>query len=72
MSASVNEFLNHSVLFKMALARYTTEQCAWQKMSAFPGEPVPRIQNVHYLVNELKTIDNTGRDKRDYTGTDLC
>jgi hypothetical protein len=58
---------NHSALYNMAQVRYTTEQCVclmqlyFKHESArkfqlkFPGEPVPSRQNIHYLVNKLKT-----------------
>jgi hypothetical protein len=63
--------INHSVLYNMAWVTCTTKQCVclvqlyFKHESArkchrkfqlkFPGEPVPSRQNIHYLVNKLKT-----------------
>jgi hypothetical protein len=50
----------------MAQVRYAVEQLYFKYESArkccrkfqhkFPGEPVPSRQNIHYLVNKLKTM----------------
>jgi hypothetical protein len=63
--------INPSVLYNMAWVQYTIEQhvclvqlyfkyesgrkCRRKFQHKFPGEPVPGRQNIHYLVNKLKT-----------------
>jgi hypothetical protein len=80
--------INHSELYNMARVKYTIElhvclvqlyfkyeyarKCRRKFQHKFPGEQVPSRQNIHYLVNTLKTMRSLLDKKPDKKRTVLA